>query len=316
MEQQTKGRYSIRNWKEYNRALEQRGSLTIWFSPDAQENWMAEKTGKRGHPHIYSVDAILCAMILKSVYRLPLRQLRGLLHSLTVLMKIALPIPCYSTVCRRSKSLGSNVQKLSNRRPTDIVFDSTGLKVYGEGEWKVRQHGAGKRRTWRKIHLAVCPDTQDIMFQETTGNDVADCEVVPKMFRKLPQSVKRGYGDGAYDKEDCYKVFLRNEIDPVIPPQKNAILHEDQEWMEPRNKALKEIMGLGGDDEARSVWKKLKGYHKRSLAETAMFRFKQIFGGALSSRTMLNQKAEVFVKCLIINRMNSLGLPKGHWNYS
>lgn len=313
MTQQTKTKYSIRNWGDYNRALEQRGSLTIWFSAEAIEKWVANKNGKRGRPFLYSDDAILCALMLKAVYHVPFRQLKGLLTSLVFLLGISLPIPCYTRICRRAKDLGQKIQKLSSKQPTDIVFDSTGLKVYGEGEWKVRQHGVSKRRTWRKIHLAVCPHSHDIILQETTGNDVADCTVVSKMKKHLPGSVKRGYGDGAYDKEGCYQAFHSRGIEPIIPPQKNGVLHEEEVWMKPRNNAIKEITGLGGDEDARKLWKHLKGYHLRSIAETAMFRFKRLFGSSLSCRKLFYQKAEVYAKCLVINRMNKLGMPKGRW---
>ena len=104
------------------------------------------------------------------------------------------------------------------------MFDSTGLKVYGEGEWKVRKHGASKRRIWRKIHLAVCPDSHDITLSCLTGNDASDCEVLSKMQDELPKSAKRGYGDGAYDKDNCYRMFHELGIELVIPPQKNAVL--------------------------------------------------------------------------------------------
>ena len=86
--------------------------------------------------------------------------------------------------------------------------------------------------------------------------------------------------------------------------------------MQPRNNALKEIVGLGRDEDARKLWKKLVGYHRRSLAETAMFRFKTLFESSLKCRRMTYQKAEVFAKCLAINRMNSLGMPKGKWVYA
>ena len=91
--------------------------------------------------------------------------------------------------------------------------------------------------------------------------------------------------------------------------------------MKARNNAVLEILGLGGDDDARKLWKKLKDYHRRSLSETAMFRFKRLFGDHLASHRLENQKAEVWAKCLAINRMNSLGInrmnslgmPNGEW---
>ena len=120
-----------------------------------------------------------------------------------------------------------NAKRLSGgRRITDIVIDSSGLKVFGEGEWKMRQHGKTKRRTWRKIHLAVCADSQEIALSLLTENSESDGEAFIKMAEKLPTTVERGYGDGAYDKTGCYQKFLERGIIPIVPPQRGAVLHE------------------------------------------------------------------------------------------
>ena len=310
-------RYHIRNWAEYNKSLVQRGGLTVWFSDDAIKTWFEEPSSKKkkGRPRIYSDEAILSALIIREVYHLPLRALQGFLSSLVALLRLAIPVPHYSRICRRSKSLGVRIKRLSRKRPTDLVFDSTGLKVYGEGEWKVRQHGKSKRRTWRKIHLAVCPDTHEIVMECLTENSVADCSAMISMSPYIPPSVRRVYGDGAYDTSGCRKFLARLNIEPVIPPQKKAVIHEPcaNFWRQQRNDSIAEIVGLGGDETARSLWKKLKGYHRRSLAETAMYRLKTLFGSSLKARTTSNQRAEIMACCLAVNKMNRLGMPKSDW---
>ena len=145
----------------------------------------------------YSEDAILTALMIRFVFRLPLRALQGFLTSLVFVMRLSLPIPCYTQICRRARSLGQELRRLSKANVTDLVIDSTGLKVYGEGEWKVRKHGYSKRRTWRKLHLAACPNSHEILFEALEDNSVADCEIYPKFLEKAPKSVKRTYGDGA-----------------------------------------------------------------------------------------------------------------------
>lgn len=311
----TETKYRIRNWAKYNKALVNRGSITLWFSEAAIEGWLAKNYKKPGRPKIYSDEAILCALMVKAVHRLPFRALRGFILSLVQLLGLTLPVPCYTRICRRAAELGQQIERLGTKNPTDIVFDSSGLKVYGEGEWKVRQHGKSKRRTWRKIHLALCPDSHEIKLSYLSENNEADCEVVPKMKNHLPTSVKRSYGDGAYDKEPCYKELHDAGIDPIIPPQRGAVLHDllKEPWMKARNDAIRAIEGLGKDDEARKIWKKLMGYHRRSLGETGFYRWKTVFGGELKSRKMPNQRGEIYAKSIVLNKMTSLGMPEGKW---
>lgn len=315
MTKQTETKYRIRNWPEYNKALVNRGSITIWFSDEAIARWIEPHCGDRGRPKLYSDEAILCALMIKAVYKLPFRALRGLLLSLVNLLGLVLPIPCYTRICRRAAELGQEIKKLSSKRVTDIVFDSSGLKVYGEGEWKVRQHGKSKRRTWRKIHLAICPISHEVVMSYLGENSEADCEVVPKMKKHLPKSVKRAYGDGAYDKEPCYREFHAAKIESIVPPQRGAVLHDllKEPWMKDRNDAIKAIVGLGNDEEARKIWKKLKGYHTRSLGETGFYRWKTLFGENLRARKMPNQRGEIYAKSRALNKMTGLGMPKGQW---
>lgn len=307
-----KAKYRMRNWSEYNKSLIQRGSLTVWLSEDAVKKWLAPKEiGKKGRPELFSDDAILAALMIRFVFHLSLRALQGFLTSLIVLLSAGLPVPSYTQICRRAKTLGQELKKLSRKNITDIVIDSTGLKVYGEGEWKVRQHGHSKRRTWRKVHLAVCPDSHEILLEVLTDNKVADCTVYPKFLEVLPKTVQRTFGDGAYDTEGCYGANLKHGSTPIIPPDRNAVFRKEASpTMEARNNNLLEILGLGGDDRARKLWKKLKEYHRRSLAETAIFRFKRMFGSDLKSRILETQKAESRAKCQALNIMTRLGMPR------
>jgi Transposase DDE domain len=125
----SKAKYGIRNWKDYNRSLLQRGSITVWFSADAIDKWHATPTGKRGHPPIYSDDAILTALLIRFVFHLPLRALEGFISSLVSVMGMCFHTPSYSQICRRAQLLGKDLKRLTNRKVTDVVIDSTGLKV-------------------------------------------------------------------------------------------------------------------------------------------------------------------------------------------
>ena len=140
----SKNKYHVKNWSEYNKALIKRGSLTLWISDDIGDWWNGE-----GHD-TYSDKAIETSLVLKAIYRLPLRATVGMIQSIFQLSGIKLSTPDYTTMSRRGKK-SNVVLRSSGKNSTDIILDSTGAKVFGEGEWKVRKHGWGKRRTWKKF---------------------------------------------------------------------------------------------------------------------------------------------------------------------
>ena len=306
-------RYKVRNWSQYNESLKNRASLSIWISQDAVKKW---KAGKRqrvvGAPLLYSDHAILCMMALKVIYRLPYRQLVGFLASIFSLMRIDLPIPHFTTAASRARMLKSILKKLCKGRPTDLVFDSSGFKIYGEGEWTVRQHGRQQRRRWKKFHIGVCPKSHEIVVAEVTGLEKADCQVVPTMLKKAPGTLKRAVADGAYDTEGCYKSAYEKGVSFLVPPRQGAVLSDGTvPWMKQRDDAISEIIGLGNTQDAIKLWKKLRGYHRRSLVETSFSRFKGCFGPNLFSKNIENQEVELLAKAYVLNEMTKLGMPKG-----
>src|ERR671931_648508 len=134
-------RYRIRNWPEYNRALINRGRLTVWFDEHASAGWRnTEPATGPGAPRRYADLAIECALVFKSIYHLSLRAAQGFLSSVMELMQLPLPIPDYSTVSRRQGALQIHVSPALARGPRHVVVDATGLRIYGAGEWRVWKH--------------------------------------------------------------------------------------------------------------------------------------------------------------------------------
>ena len=313
---QTESTYRIRNWPEYNRSLIQRGSITVWFDEKAVKNWFSSyHTCKAGRPATYSDEAILMILILREVYGRSLRSLQGF-ESLFKIMRLDLPVPSYSQISRRAKSLHKRVGHLTQgRKACHIIFDSTGLKVHGEGEWKVKVHGKSKRRTWRKFHIGIDAETQDIVCCELTGNEKGDAETAERMLGKLPCKIKSARGDGAYDTRRFRKKVYDKGGASIVPPSRDAAYKGKAKvgWEKERDDAIAAIHGFGGDDMGRKLWKICSGYHERSLAETAMFRMKKIFGSGLKARSIETQKTEVICKCMVINKMNKLGMPRFEW---
>jgi hypothetical protein len=293
--------------------LKKRGSLSLWISEDAIEKWRSPKEHHFiGAPQQYSDDAILCMMALKVVYGLPYRQLVGFVLSIFAFMQVVLKVPHFTTVAARAKLLGKHFKRLSKICPTDLVFDSSGFKIYGEGEWKVKQHGKQKRRRWKKFHIGVCPQTHEIIVTEVTELETADCEVGPRLLERAPRSVKRVIGDGAYDTRGCYKAAYERGLHLIVPPRQGAVFNEGEEpWLKTRNDAICQMIGLGNDVEAIKLWKKLVNYHERSLVETSFSRFKGIFGSKLFSKNTDNQEVELKLKAHVMNIMTRQGMPRG-----
>ncbi len=194
-----KATYRITNWPAYDRALVARGDITFWFDQEAiAQHWTPPPTGKRGAPWRYSDWAIQMLLVLKQVFHLPYRALEGWGRSLMRLMGLDLPIPDHTHLSRRVRALVVQIPRQERHGPIHVVVDATGLKVFGEGEWQVRQHGAGKRRTWLKVHLAVDADAKDVIGVEVTTVAWADGEVFGDLVNQMEGTIEQIDADGAY----------------------------------------------------------------------------------------------------------------------
>ncbi|MGE3953935.1 MAG: IS5 family transposase [Parachlamydiales bacterium] len=162
-----------RNWRQYNQELVNRGSLTFLVDPEVVHPKL-KRERRSGRPLEFSDQLILMLMLMKVHYRLTYRMLEGFVRSLQALAKAPFAVPTYSLICKRAASLNDSLPDLSNRRPSIVILDASGLKILGEGEWKVRTHGKGKRRKWLKIHVAIDARTLEIVAEMTTVSTVAD----------------------------------------------------------------------------------------------------------------------------------------------
>lgn len=308
-----KSSYRLKNWSESNAALKKRGNITLWFSDEALAHWKHQGPPQRGAQFYYSDLAIQTALTVKAIYHLGFRQTEGFLQSVAKLLGVTIDIPDYSTLSRRQKTLVVSLATSSPRKPVHVVVDSTGVKVFGEGEWKVRQHGASKRRTWRKLHVAVNEATGEALAVELTTNSVDDAAEVKLLLAQISTPVSAFSGDGSYDKNKVYKTLAehaqrqQSAIQINIPPRKDAkIIQHGNSAQVPlaRDENLRAIREHG-----RQCWKEQCGYHRRSLVENFMFRFKTIVGPKFKSRTFEAQQIEVRIGCMILNRMTALGMP-------
>jgi IS5 family transposase len=299
--------YRIRNWREYNKALVNRGSLTVWFDEKSIEEWHnTQPSGQRGRPYDYSDTAIICALTLRNLYRMPLRATEGFISSLIDLLNLPITAPDYTTLCRRQSTVELPSYKSKSKEPIHLVVDSSGIKIYGEGEWKMRLYGKEKRRTWRKLHIAVNEKTHDIVMSVVTHANVHDTEVISSL---LPKNdiclVNQVTGDGAYDTQQCYAATVDIGAKPCFPPRSGAARNKPtDEGKRLRNHAIGRSREWG-----LKKWKVKNNYHRRSMAETAFLRLKKILGASASSRKFDNQVIELTLRCHILNKMTQLGMP-------
>jgi hypothetical protein len=306
-----KALYRVKNWSEYDQALVQRGSITFWMSDDFEKIWMHTGKKQRGSQFDYSDQAILVMLTVKEVFHLTNRGVEGFVRSLFQMMKINLPVPDHSTLSKRGRDLKVKLPKKASQS-LNIVMDSTGLKIYGEGEWKVRQHGVSKRRTWRKLHVGANPADGEIQAVLLTENSISDDAAVKGLLEQIEQELDQFAADGAYDKRKVYDSLNAHSpaVNILIPPRKNARI-----WKHGNTKAER----LKRDENLRTIrkrgrkeWKKASGYHVRSLAETTMFRLKTIFADDLSARLLETQTTQALVRCAALNKLTHLGMPQSY----
>ena len=147
-----KTKYHVGNWSAYERALVQRGDITVWLAPDAIATWEAVGVGTRGGQRQYSDLAIETALTLRLIFHLPLRQTEGVLTSIFRMLGLDLSAPDHTTLSRRGQHLDLPLRRPPAGAGLHLLVDSTGLSIVGEGEWAAVKHGGRGRRGWKKLH--------------------------------------------------------------------------------------------------------------------------------------------------------------------
>src|SRR5829696_685264 len=306
-----KARYKVCNWPEYDKALQQRGSLTMWVTPEALAAWHPPKTGRRGRSREYSDLAIETGHLLRLALGRPWRQTEGLLGSPATLLGLSIGVPDHTTPSRRSPglSLARSLAQAQRTGPVYVVIDSTGLKVYGADAWLAEKHGERGQRSWRKLHLAVDPNSGEILASELTTTEEGDAALVGPLLDQITGLIASVTADGAYDGEPVYRAVTERQPHPpaavIIPPRATAVPSPTADTTpSQRDQHLRMIQ-----DRGRLGWQRAVGYGRRSLGETAVFRYKTIIGRSLRARTLSSQKTEARVACSVLNRMTRLGMP-------
>ena len=302
-----KQRRRVTNWAEYDAALRQRGSLTVWFTEEAVAAWEAEpRTTPGGQPH-YSSLAITTALTLKAVFRLALRQTEGLIGSILRLLGLDLSVPDHTTLSRRAATL-EVPRPRSGTEPVHLLVDSTGLKLCGAGEWLVEKHGTRTRRSWRKMHIGVDADTGQIVAATLTPHDVDDGSQVGPLLDQVDGPIASFTGDGAYDQDGVYASVAERhpEAAVIVPPRSTAVPSATAETAPTQRDRHLQLIAEKG----RMGWQTASGYNNRARAEATIGRFKRVIGDGLRSRTDERRATEMDVAVHVLNRMLELGRPE------
>jgi transposase len=266
--------------------------------------WHAPASGRRGGQPIYSATAIETGLALRLVFHQSLRQTEGLLRSIADVLDIDIAIPDHTTLSRRGSGLAILPKTIGREEPLHLLVDSTGLKIYGEGEWLDQKRGIRSPRRWRKLHLGVDAGTHEIVAVELTPDDVGDVSELPGLLDQIDADVASLTADGAYDGEAMYDAVADRHpgAEVIIPPRATAVPNEITTTQRDRHIATIEKHGRIG-------WQRRTGYNRRSLVETAVYRYKTIINRRLQARTLPNQRTEARIGCNVLNQMTYLGMP-------
>ena len=306
-----KMKFKVTNWREYEAGLRRRGSLTLWMTPEALSSWQAPKRTTRGGQPRYPDLAIETALTRGLVFGLRLRQTEGVLTSVLKLIGLDLAVPDHTTLSRRARKPRApnkrHVDRIPEKGPVHVLIDSTGLQVYGAGQWLEEKHGVKSRRGWRKLHLALDADSGDIIAHVMTDQNAGDASQVEPLLDQIDMPIGQFTADGAYDGEPTYDAVTNHSSDAavIIRPRANALERPDIDCPSQRDRHIATI-NAGG----RMMWQVATGYGKRSLVETAIGRYKSIIGRRLQARSFATQQTGVAIGCTILNRMLACARPK------
>ena len=273
-----KTKYHVGNWSAYDRALVQRGDITVWLAPDAIATWEAVGVGTRGGQRQYSDLAIETALTLRLIFHLPLRQTEGFLTSIF-------------------RMLGAGLH---------LLVDSTGLSIVGEGEWAAVKHGGRGRRGWKKLHLGV-DRSGVIVAWALTEASVDDATTGITLIAAVDGALGRVTADAAYDTSGFYEAAGARGATVVVPPTSTAHVSRHGPRSSARDHTILAVKEIG-----LRRWKQTSGYHGQARVENAFFRYKSIIGDSLRACSPAGRGTEVVLACNILNQMTGLGRPMSY----
>ena len=276
------------------------------LSAEAMDAWRPAPSGRPGGPRKFSDVSIMTALMLRLVFRLPLRQTEGFLRSVLALMRTDLEAPDHTTLSRRSQHLDLALDRIPAQRPVHLIVDSTGLSIVDEGEWAAVKHGNRGKRGWKKRHFGV-DRSGVIVAQAVTEPTADDATTGISLIEQVDGDIASVTADAAYDTIAFYEAACARGARVVVPPAKTASVSRRRPRSGARDRTITRVKRLG-----RRRWKKASGYQRQARVENAVFRYTSIIGDGLRARTPGGRQTETLLACNVLNRMTELGRPASY----
>ena len=287
-----------RDWQAQDARSAAKGSLTLIYSQEVLRPAKKQEAVGRGRPRLYDEEQVKAAVFVKLLTRFSYRATEAFLKTLSAMLGASCPVADYSTLSRRFSKLSLDLSAPAVIQDKVLLVDSTGFKLSGEGEWKVRQHGKTQRRSWKKVHVLVEYETGQIVSMEVTAHTVHDGPVLSRLLpNHLPGCVI--HGDGAYASKQLHDTVDQKGAELVSRPAYNTRLwsaNPSKPFVNKRNQHVREIRahGLRG-------WAKISGYGRRSLVEVTMHQLKSYFSHKISSKSPNSVQNELRAYGLLLN---------------
>ncbi len=246
----------------------------------------------------------------QAVHHLALRQAEAFTGTMLRLLGLGLAVPDHTTLSRRTRAFAARQPRTSRHDgPTDLVLDSTGLQMFGQGDWDAEKHGRARRKL-RKLHLAVDTSTGEIAAHVLTGGHADDAAQAPALLRQVEGRITSVTADGAYDGEPVYRAAAAARQhgpppDVIIPPRASAVPSTNEVGRQTQRDRHIALMAEAG----RMGWQRAAGYGRRNQAETTMGHYKRLIGSRLRARTLTAQQGEAAIAVAVLNQMIRIAKP-------
>lgn len=313
------------NNADYNEALKKRGRIFHLFE-EAIEVWLDKDVLKKDKcKNIYSNKLIELLAVLRYLFKYPYRQLEGVLEDYINMRRLDLPIPDFSTLCRRMAKMSLKIHDHRSEHQQNkagkisVMIDSTGINIYHTTGSHSKDNSATRqyhgRQQTRKMHIVLDAGTRDVLAMEMTSGVTHDSTPVSVLLREIKQKITKVYADAAYDMKQVRQACNERNATQIIPPRRDAKWRGSKKdeadglWNE-RNAAIELIGRYENYAEGRSAWKESVGYGQRAYVEACFGRFKTIFGYHFMSKNDSARKNELATKINILNQFNKLGMAR------